>query len=125
MIFLSFSGSAFNKTYSESNIYMIISPKGEHASQMDFLYKAVGFVNDKVYPGEDFGADYKGISLKEGRYEDIVKNWIASMDKSIEIKFDEIKDILRIKCTNSDPYRDEYLIETGSEYIMFLWSTTA
>lgn len=23
-----------------------------------------------------------------------------------------------------DPYRDEYLIETGSEYIMFSWFTT-
>lgn len=29
------------------------------------------------------------------------------------------------ECSSSDPYRDEYLIETAEEYMMFLWSTTA
>ena len=42
-----------------------------------------------------------------------------------EYSFDDILNIQRIKCDSSDPYRDEYLVETQDEYIMFLWSVTA
>ncbi len=125
MIFFSFGGKAFNKEYCETNIYIIIASKKDFNSQIDFLNRSIAFVNDKVYPGEEFASDYEEMSLKEGEYEEIVERWIDSMNNQIEIKFDEIKGIKRIKCNNYDPHRDEYLIETDCEYIMFLWSTTA
>ncbi|MCR5120235.1 MAG: hypothetical protein K6B44_11550, partial [Lachnospiraceae bacterium] len=70
-------------------------------------------------------ADYEGMYLRDGDYGAIVEHWIESMDQAIELSFDDIIEIKRIKCSSSDPYRDEYLIETEEEYIMFLWSTTA
>lgn len=125
MVFFSFGNRAFNKEYSESLIYMAVAPKTNYSSKLSFLEKAIEFVNDKVYPGEDFKSDYEGIYLKDGNYTEIVKQWISSMNQSIEIVFDDILSIQRIKCSTSDPYRDEYLLETNDEYIMFLWSCTA
>lgn len=125
MLFFSFGNRAFNKEYSESNIYIIISPKQSHESPFQFLEKAIEFIDEKIYPGEDFKSDYAGIKLIEGNYENIVMKWISSMSQSIEICFDDIQNVHRIKCNNSDPYRDEFLIETNEEYIIFLWSTTA
>lgn len=125
MLFFSFGNRAFNKPFAEANIYMIVSPKNKYSDQMDFLNDAVAFVDEKVYPGDDFKADYEGMYLKEGNYHGIVKQWIESMDQSIEIVFDEIICIKRIKSDSSDPYRDEFLLETKEEYIMFLWSTSA
>ena len=125
MLFFSFGNRAFNKSFSESNIYMIISPKDKYSAPMVFFNEAVVFVDEKVYPGEDFRADYEGMYLKDGDYHGIVKRWIESMDQSVEIAFDEIISIKRIKCDSSDPYRDEFFLETKEEYIMFLWSITA
>ena len=125
MLFFSFGNRAFNKEYSESNIYMIISPKEKYNSKLAFLEAAVDFVNEKVYPREDFKSDYEGMYLKDGEYRNILKKWIDSMNQSIEISFDDILNIQRIKCDSSDPYRDEYLLETQEEYVMFLWSVTA
>lgn len=125
MVFFSFCGRAFNKEYCESNIYIVIAAKEYYKTSLDFINNAVEYINDKVYPGENFKSDYEGIILKEGNFVDIVKHWIDSMNQSIEIKIDDITNIQRIKCNNSDSYRDEYLIETATEYIMLLWSTTA
>ena len=125
MIFLSFGNRAFNKEYTESNIYMIVSPKGKYSDPLDFLTDAVAFVDEKVYPGEDFKADYEGMYLRDGDYGAIVEQWSESMDQSIELSFDDIIDIKRIKCISYDPLRDEFLIETKEEHVMFLWFTTA
>ena len=48
MLFFSFGNRAFNKEYSESNIYMIISSKEKYISKLEFLEAAVDFVNEKV-----------------------------------------------------------------------------
>ena len=125
MLFLSFGNRAFNKEYGESNMYMITSPKDKYSDPLDFLSKAVTFVDEKVYPGEGFKIDYEGMYLKDGDYGAIVERLIVSMDQSIELSFDDIIDIKRIKCSSYDPLRDEFLIETKEEYIMFLWFTTA
>lgn len=124
MIFFSFNDKVFNKEYKHSNIYIVISGRDNYDNAFNFIDKAVEFVNDKVYPGENFKSDFEGVKFKEGLYEDIIKHWIDSMDESIEIKFDDITNIHRIKCNNSNPLRDEYLVETPTEYIMFLWSCT-
>ena len=125
MLFFSFGNRAFNKEFSESNIYVVVSPKYEYEDELSFLDKAINFIGDKVYPGEDFKSEYEGIYLKDGEYKEIIDRRIQSMNQSIEIKMDEIIGVKRIKCNSSDPYRDEYLIETAEEYMMFLWSTTA
>jgi len=125
MLFFSFGNRAFNKEFSESNIYVVVSPKYEYEDELSFLDKAINFIDDKVYPGEDFKSEYEGIYLKDGEYKEIIDRWIQSMNQSIEIKMDEIIGVQRIKCSSSDQYRDEYLIETAEEYMMFLWSTTA
>ena len=79
----------------------------------------------RVYVQQIQQADYEGMYLKDGDYGAIVEHWIESMDQSIELSFDDIIDIKRIKCSSYDPLRDEFLIETKEEYVMFLWSTTA
>ena len=53
--------------------------------------------------------------LKDGEFGAKVEHWIASMDQSIELSFDDIIDIKRIKCISYDPLRDEFLIETNAE----------
>ena len=125
MVFLSFSGGAFNYKNSESNIYMVVAPKEDYDNPKDFLEKAIKYIDEKVYPGEGFKTDYEGMHLMEGNYGAIVQHWIDSMNQSIEVKFDEVTGIQRIKCDGYDPYRDEFVIETSREYVMFLWSTTA
>lgn len=46
------------------------------------------------------------------------------MNQSIEIIFDEILNIRRIVLKNYNPLRDDFLIETEDEYIMFSWWIT-
>lgn len=123
MMFLSFSSGAINKDFRGAVIDMIMAPKGKYERPMSFLEDAIKFVDEKVHPEDGFKSDYEEISLKQGDFRIIVERWIASMDQAVEINFDEVLDIQRIKCRTSNPYRDEFLIETNDEYIMFLWST--
>ena len=51
MLFFSFGNRAFNMEFSESNIYVVVSPKYEYEDELSFLDKAINFIDDKVYHG--------------------------------------------------------------------------
>lgn len=69
--------------------------------------------------------EYDGISLKTGKYDEIVNRLIERFNERVDVKFENIQNIFRIKREVYNPLVDEFIIETDDEYIMFLWATTA
>lgn len=125
MLYFSFGNLAFNGKSSESMIDMVVSGKGKFDNADAFLVEVIRYLDKEIYPGDDIKEDYSGANLKEGLYKDIVNQWIASMNEKVEISFDEIQKTYRIKLDHYDPMRDEFILETADEYIMFSWSTSA
>lgn len=125
MLYFSFGNLAFNGKSSESMIDMVVSGKSKFDNADAFLVEAIKYIDEEIYPGEGIKEDYQGAYLKEGLYEDIVMQWIASMNEKIEISFDDIQKTYRIKLDHYDPMRDEFVLETAEEFIMFSWSTSA
>lgn len=125
MLYFSFGNLAFNGKSSESMIDMVVSGKGKFDNADAFLVEVIRYLDKEIYPGDGIKEDYSGAYLKEGSYKDIVNQWIASMNEKVEISFDEIQKTYRIKLDHYDPMRDEFILETADEYIMFSWSTSA
>lgn len=125
MLYFSFGNLAFNGKSSESMIDMVVSGKSKFDNADVFLVDAIRYIDEGIYPGEGIKEDYQGAYLKEGLYKDIVMKWIASMNEKIEISFDDIQKTYRIKLDHYDPMRDEFILETADEFIMFSWSTSA
>jgi len=125
MLYFSFGNLAFNDKSSESMIYMVASGKSKYDNEDAFFVDAIRYIDEEIYPGEGIKEDYSGAYLKEGLYKDIVMQWIASMNEKVEISFDEIRKTYRIKLNHYDPMRDEFILETADEFIMFSWSTSA
>lgn len=125
MLYYSFGSLAFNCKSGESMIDMVISGKSKYNNADTFLADAIRFIDEEIYPGEGIKEDYSGAHLKEGLYKDIVMQWIDSMNEKVAITFSEIQKIYRIKLEQYDPMRDEFVLETADEYIMFSWSTSA
>ena len=125
MLFFSFDSPVFNKGYEYSNISMVVSVKAKYASPHLFMKEAFRFIDEEIYPEEDIITEYAGAHLKEGRYSEIVKRWIATMSEKVDIQMDKIIKTYRIKCPSYRPFNDDFILETTDEYIMFLWSTSA
>ena len=125
MVFLYFGSDAFNYKSSESSIRTIIVAKEKYGSPQDFFESAIAYIDEEIDTEDDIRAEYDGAYLKEGLYEKIIKQWISSMDKKIEIAFNNIIKTYRIKRTTYDPNIDEFVLETEDEYILFLWATSA
>lgn len=125
MIFYSFANRAFNKDCEEVEIYMVTASKISYGSPQEFCKQAVAFIDDRLFPNEYHAREHRDICLKDGDYENIVKHWISLMSQSIDIYFDEIQSIRRIKSETSNPTQDEFLIETKEEYVLFRWLITA
>lgn len=125
MLFFSFGNLAFNSKASESMIEMIVSAKNRYDNPQSFFESAVKYIDEDIYPGEGIKEDYDGAYLKEGLYADIVRKWISSMDEKVDIQMDEVVKTYRIKLPYYEPMKDEFILETADEYIMFSWSTSA
>ena len=125
MLYFSFGNLAFNGKSSESMIDMVISGKSKFDNAEAFWVDAIRYMDEEIYPGEGIKEEYNGAYLKEGLYKDIVMQWIASMNEKVEISFDDIQKTHRIKLDHYDPMRDEFVLETADEFIMFSWSTSA
>lgn len=78
-----------------------------------------------MFSGEGFIHEYEGEHLKEDLYKNIIFKWILAMNERVDIKIEDINKIFRVKCDAYDPFRDEFIIETNDEYILFLWATLA
>ncbi len=124
MYAISFENKAFNKGYGGVEIDMIFAPKAKYDDAMQFLEAAIKRTDEDIYPGCSELRDFEGLTLREGNYNAIVEEYISSMNESIEMIFDDIHNIRRIVLKNYDPLRDDFLIETEDEYIMFSWWIT-
>jgi hypothetical protein len=60
MLFFSFGNRAFNKEFSESNIYVVVSPKYEYEDELSFLDKAdyLFVANKKIRRSEKIERKY-------------------------------------------------------------------
>ena len=125
MLYFSFGNLAFNGKSSESMIDIVISGKSKFKDADAFLVDAIKYMDEEIYLGEGIKEDYNGAHLKEGLYIEIVMRWIASMNEKVDISFDDIQKTYRIKLDHYDPMRDEFILETADEFIMFSWSTSA
>ena len=125
MLYFSFGNLAFNGKSSESMIDIVISWKSKFKDADAFLVDTIKYMDEEIYLGEGIKEDYNGAHLKEGLYKEIVMRWIASMNEKVDISIDDIQKTYRIKLDHYDPMRDEFILETADEFIMFSWSTSA
>lgn len=125
MVFFSFGNLAFNQIESESTIDMVVASKEKYKDAYSFFDSAVTYLDEKIYPGDETKQEYEGAILKDGNYDDIVKRYIELMNRKVLIEFDDIRKIQRIKLAHDGYLREEFIIETETEFIMFAWATTA
>lgn len=125
MLFFSFGNLAFNIQSSEQTIDMVVDSKSKYSAVEDFLTAGIKYLDESVYPGDGIAIEYDGISLKAGKYDEIVSRWIDGLNERVEVKIENIQNIFRIKRNVCNPLVDEFVIETDDEFILFLWATTA
>lgn len=85
----------------------------------------IKYLEESVYSGDGIAIEYDGISLKTGKYDEIISRWIEGLNKRVDVKIENIQNIFRIKREVYNPFIDEFIIETDDKFIMFLWETTA
>ena len=125
MVFFSFGNLAFNLVNSESTIDIVVASKEKYKDANSFFDSAVLYLDEKIYPGDNIKQEYEGAVLKDGNYNDIVRHYIELMDQKVMIDFDDIQKIQRIKFAYGGFLREDFIIETDVEFIMFSWSTSA
>lgn len=125
MLFFSLGNLAFNIQNSEQTIDMVVDSKSKYNSVDDFMFAGIKYLDETVYPGDGIAIEYDGSSLKTGKYDEIVNRLIERFNERVDVKFENIQNIFRIKREVYNPLVDEFIIEADDEYIMFLWATTA
>lgn len=125
MLFFSFGNLAFNVQNSEQTIDMIVDSKSKYNTVDEYVSAGIKYLDESVYPGDGIAIEYDAISLKTGKYDEIVNRWIDGLNERVEVKIENIQNIYRIKRKVNNPLVDEFIIETDDEFIMFLWATTA
>lgn len=106
------------------HIDLIISPKADFCNPAGFLKAAIQYLDKITDPGEDILADYDGAVLKEGNYTDIVKNLVQNTDLETDMHILEVQQSFRIKFPEYEPLREEFVLVSPDEYVMFAWSST-
>lgn len=125
MLFFSFGSLAFNVQSSEQTIDMVVDSKSKYSTVYDFMSVGIKYLEESVYSGDGIAIEYDGISLKTGKYDEIISRWIEGLNKRVDVKIENIQNIFRIKREVYNPFVDEFIIETDDKFIMFLWETTA
>ena len=125
MLFFALGNLAFNIQNSEQTIDMVVDCKNKYNSVNDFMSAGIKYLDEAVYPGDGIAVEYDGISLKTGEYDEIISRLLEGFNERVDVRFENIQNIFRIKRAVYNPLVDEFIIETDDEYIMFLWATTA
>ena len=125
MIAIDFGNLCFTVDVSEQNILIVVAPKNEFAALDDFITEALKFLesDDNFY--DHWTEIYKNRSNLPASSDDIawMKSRLDEMRKNVNILYDPI-----IKAVNVIPpkWNEATLgLETKSEYILYLWSTSA
>ncbi len=125
MFALSFGHGSFNYPASEQFITLVIAPKTGYSSADDFLTKAFAFLNTD----DDFRDDWDEIRQRRcdtpASSEDIseLQARFAAMNEKISVLHDPVLSAVHLV---RPQWNEVYmLLETASEYIFYLWGTTA
>ena len=125
MFAMSFGQNSFNLPSTEQGIIMVVAPKKEYTSMEEFVLKAFDFMNTDGEFCDDWVDYYSERTYTPASDSDIkyMGDCINSMNQKISILHEPI-----IKAVHVVPpkWNDISLgIETESEYILYIWTTSA
>ncbi len=125
MIAIDFGNLCFNVDVSEQNILIVVAPKNEFVSLDDFITEALKFLESDENFYDYWTEIYKNRINLPASADDIawMKSKLDEMNKNVNILYDPV-----VKAVNVIPpkWNDITLgLETKSEYILYLWGTSA
>lgn len=125
MIAIHFGNFCFNIPSSEQSIIIVIAPKREYLSLDEFISKALKFLESDGEFFDNWTEMYKNRSYSPVTEEEMIwmKSRIEEMNKRIAILHQPI-----IKAVHIIPpeWNDiTFGLETKTEYIFYLWGTSA
>lgn len=125
MNYFGFGNLCFNVPSSEQMIDIVIGSKSEANSLEDFIDKAAEYLCCEIFPGESPETLFPQIINKPAgeKGERLIQEFQAEMNKSVELKFEEITSIVYV----TEPRWNNYdlAFETKNSYVLFSWSTSA
>lgn len=125
MIAIDFGNLCFNSGTSEQNILAVIAPKNIFISLDDFITAAIAFLDSDGRFYDNWTEIYKNRTNLPASDDDIMwmKSRLEEMNQCINVLYEPV-----IKAINVIPpkWNDITLgLETKSEYIFYLWATSA
>ena len=125
MIAIEFGSLCFNVDVSEQNILIVVAPQKEFTSLDDFITAALKFLESDEEFCDNWTEMYKNRTNLPASADDIawMKSRLDEMNKRVTILCEPV-----IKAVNVVPpkWNDVTLgLETKSEYILYLWGTSA
>lgn len=125
MIAIDFGNLCFNVDVSEQNILIVVAPKNEFVSLDDFITEALKFLESDENFYDYWTEIYKNRINLPASADDIawMKSKLDEMNKNVNILYDPV-----VKAVNviQPKWNDITLgLETKSEYILYLWGTSA
>ena len=125
MIAIDFGNLCFNVDTSEQTILIVVAPKNEFVSLDDFITEALKFLESDEEFYDHWTEMYKNRVNLPASADDIawMKSRLDAMNEKVNILYDPV-----IKAVNVIPpkWNDQTLgLETKSEYILYLWGTSA
>ena len=125
MIAIDFGHFCFNNPSSEQNILIVLAPKSEYSSLDEFVTQALIYLESDGEFYDKWTEMYQNRTYSPVNDEE--KIWLKSrldeMNQRINILYESIVNVVHII---PPKWNDMTLgIETESEYIFYLWSTSA
>lgn len=125
MVAIDFGHCCFNNPSSEQNILIVLAPKSEYSSLDEFVTQALVYLESDVEFYEKCTEMYRNRTYSPVTDEE--KRWMKTrfdeMNQRINILYESIVNVVHII---PPKWNDMTLgIETESEYIFYLWGTSA
>ena len=125
MIAIDFGNLCFNIGVSEQNILIVIAPQNDILSLADFIPAALKFLESDGEFYDNWTEMYKNRTNLPASADDIdrMKSSLDEMNKHVKILYEPV-----VKAVNVIPPKWNNIslgIETKSEYILYLWGTSA
>ena len=125
MFYFYFGNMEAKKKSKESTIDILISPKAKFSEPKEFFEGAINYIDTNIRSGLAGQYNFGAAEVEEGQYMETVEKWIEHTNKKMSMKIDNIQKTYHIKHKVYNPLRDEFILETPDEYVLFLWSIPA
>ena len=125
MFYFYFGNLEAKKKSKESTIDILICPKAKYSEPKGFFEGAINYIDQNHRQGLASQYNFATSEIEEGDYLDTVHKWIEHTNKKMIVKIDNIEKTYHIKHKVYNPLRDEFILETPDEYVLFLWSIPA